>query len=379
MRSTSPLAALLVVLSGCSLDFQAQKDLPPGLQRRIAQKRAEAAERPNDVEVALQLGELYIDGERWFEAAEALNLARQNGGGTDPRVLGALATAYLSLGYFDQVEPLLRDCFQRNRQEPGCMYAAGELMMLVGSQSALEAARTVWSNLVAVAPDHRKAAYVRSALDQINAQLGPPGAPKDAPASRPASQPAARAETAPPAGGAAPPPGHPPTESAAPRPPPGHPPTGDTPAPTGVDPTVPGHAGAAGGEAVGKLNPFGVAIGKAMTAIRKNDAPGAEAAYREALGIRPDDAAALAGLSEALFAQRRLPEAVTTIESAWKQDPKDAQVRWVYGLVMLEAGKRPEAISAWEALARDNPDYAAQLKLADRLSAAKKKVTGAPN
>ena len=215
----------------------------------------------------------------------------------------------MSIGYYDQVEQLLRDCFAKNRGEPGCLYAAGELMMMVGTKPAQEAARSVWAQFVAVAPDHLRANYVRSELDQLNARLGPPSAaPKRAapPPSQPASQPASRPAAAP-------------TETAP-----------EQPSGNAVDPAVPGHAQGPQGRDVGELNPFGVAIQKAMVAIRNNDAPGAESAYREALEIRPNDASALAGLSEAQFSQRRIDDAVASIEKAWSIDPSDAQVRWVF-------------------------------------------------
>ena len=357
MRFVSSLF-LVLATAGCDLDFQAQKDLPAGLARRIAQKRAEAEQRPSDPQAALQLGELYMEGERWFEAAEALSRARTNAP-QDTRALGGLATAYMSLGFYNQVELLLRDCFQRNRQEPGCLYAAGELMMLVGSKPALEAARSVWSNLIAIAPNHQKAAYVRSALDQLNAQLGPPGAASQ-PSSRPA-QPGQAANQELPAGHP-PPAGHP-TPS-------GHPAPSDPPAGAGnVDPTVPGHADAAGNQDVGELNPFGVAIQKAMTAVRNNDAAGAEEGYTEALKIRPKDPGALAGLAEAQLAQNRTADAVTSISRAWEADNKDPQVRLVFGRVMFQARQRTdEAIAAWESIIRDTPDYARQLGLDRKLA-----------
>ena len=379
MRIACSIVILLAASTGCSLDFQAQKDLPAGLARRIAQKKAEADQRPTDAKLALELGELYIEGERWFEAAEALTTAKNNGGGDNSQVLGALATSYMSLGYYAQVETLLRDCFQRNRQEPGCLYAAGELMMLVGSKDALQAARTVWSNFVAVAPDHLKANYVRSALDQLNAQLGPPGQPSSQPSAGASSQPAnpSAANGNPPSGGELPA-GHPPAAPANNNLPAGHPPSAD--AKSNVDPAVPGHANVDGDADVGELNPFGVALQKALAATRRNDAPAAEKAYLEALKIRPNDVSALAGLAETQFVQKRLDDAVTTIEKAWAEDASDPQVRWIFGVVMIQKRKRlPEAVQAWEALARDTPQYAEQLDLKKKIASAKLLVGTAPS
>ncbi|MEM7678198.1 MAG: hypothetical protein AAF449_19575, partial [Myxococcota bacterium] len=65
------------LLNGCNfeLDLKAQKDLPAGLERRIVQKKSEVDQNPSDKRVALELAELYMEGERWFDAADALALA----------------------------------------------------------------------------------------------------------------------------------------------------------------------------------------------------------------------------------------------------------------------------------------------------------------
>ncbi len=355
-----------IFMVGCELEFQTQKTLPDGLARRIAQKRDELRQRPQDAEPVIQLAELYIEGERWFEAAETLDLARQRGASEDPRVLGGFAVVYLSLGYYRQVDRNLQACFQRSPREKLCLYAAGEFMMLIGSEPALQAARTVWRSFVKLAPNHPKAPYVRSALDRLDQQLGPPG--------RAASQPGGAASQ--PADAAGQPAG---SGSSSPQAQ-----AVDSPSETdhgqgASPPTIPGHAGATADQDVGELNPFGQAIQRALTADRNNDPSTAETAYREALSIRPNDVSALSGLAEAQLAQRKVDEAVTTIEKAWSIDPADPQARWVFGRVMLSAQRRTdEAIKAWEALARDNPEYARQLDLQQRIEAAKTYLNSGP-
>ena len=81
----------------------------------------------------------------------------------------------------------------------------------------------------------------------------------------------------------------------------------------------------------------------------------------------------LAGLAETLFHQKKVQEAQTTISLAYDADPKNAQARWVYGLIMIKSGKNmAKALQAWEALRRDSPDFAEQVGVTKTLDAVKK-------
>jgi cytochrome c-type biogenesis protein CcmH/NrfG len=64
---------------------------------------------------------------------------------------------------------------------------------------------------------------------------------------------------------------------------------------------------------------------------------------------------------------------VQAVEKAYQLDPQDPQVRWAFGLIMLRNQiKMAEAIGAWEALLRDDPEYAQRLGLKDRIEQIKK-------
>jgi cytochrome c-type biogenesis protein CcmH/NrfG len=121
-------------------------------------------------------------------------------------------------------------------------------------------------------------------------------------------------------------------------------------------------------------------MNRALEASRRNDARAAEAGYREAVKHRPNDVAALSGLAETLFAQNRHAEAITTIEKAWALAPANPQVRWTFGIIMLTNKKRTkEAVAAWEALAKENPEYAEPMGVPERLKAIKKYMEPAPH
>lgn len=353
-------------LAGCDLELDATRPIPAPLERRIAQAKAELAQDPADLDKRTELGMLFIEAERYFAAAETLKQSL-DAGADDAKVHAGLAEAYLELGYFKTCADHLRTCFSKNKDEPGCLYIFGALMEGIDDREAQEEAQRSYRRLLQVAPDFRKAKLAKSSLDQVEARLanmGPPSQPAAADSGGAAAAPTGAdphagvdgAPKADPHAGIA---GAPSATNGSPPPPdtPGH----EAP----VDP--------ASGKEVGGLNPFGEAIMTAVDAVRKNDAPAAEAAFRKALEIRPDDPAALAGLAEAEFAQGRKDAAVATIEKAYAKDPKDPQVRWAFGRIMIDVRKRmPDALEAWRALVKDEPEYAERLGVPTRLKALEK-------
>jgi tetratricopeptide (TPR) repeat protein len=328
VKRLAPVAAL--ALLGCELDVHRPR-LDPAIERRLAERRAAADARPDDLEAALALAEAQLEARQLFAAAEGFKAAATRAP-SSARARAGQFTAYLELGYIEAGIEAMKACFQLDREQPDCLYGFGALMELDGSERALREGRFAWRRFLEVAPAHPRAPYVRSALEQLEARLGP-----DAP--QPAPTGAVEGEDAP--GGAAP---------------------------------IPGHGGAAAPAGpVGQLNPFGQAIAKAVEAVKRSDAPGAEAAFREALAVRPEDAGAMAGLAEALFAQGRQPDAVKTVEQAHRLDPRDPQVRWAFGLIMLRNRTRTEeAVAAWESLLAEDPEYADQLRIPELLDAYRK-------
>lgn len=334
------IGAVFVSGTACDLKLDAAREIPGPLAERIAQKRAEVMAKPADANLNVELGTLYIAAEHYFEAADVLQSAKTQG--ADTSILHAgLAETYLELGYFRPCADELRACFQKNRDEPGCLYVFGMLMEGIQDRKALEEAQRAYRRLLQVAPDFRKAKLASSSLDQVEAKLA--ALPK--PASQPASEPAAPAPATPtaPAAEVVPTPGH----------------------TSQIDPAT--------GEDVGELNPYGQAIMKAMAAVRKNDGATAEAAFGEALKIRPDDASTRAGLAEAQFSQGKKAAAIENIEKAFAAEPTDPQVRWAFGRIMIEERRRVgEAVAAWRALVKDEPEYANQLGVPQRLEALSK-------
>jgi tetratricopeptide (TPR) repeat protein len=326
------LVACVLIASACGVDFSKPKAPDEGLAQRIAQRKNDLLQNPDNVKALIELGELQVEAGQMFEAADTL-VAAKNTGSDDIRIHAGLTQAYLELGYMKSGVESLRTCIEKDRSNPDCLFAYGKLLEPDQSDRSRLELRQVWLRFLEVAPNHRRATYVRSSLDQIEGQLANMKAPPEEPSSQPSEEPQ-------------------------------------------DPPPVPGHPGGTPeeNEDVGELNELGQAFQKAIAAVKRGDAPGAEAAFREALKLAPDDPGATAGLAEALFAQGKLDEAVKTIEKAYQLDPKDSEVRWAFGMIMERANKRiPDAIAAWEALIAADPEYAGRLGIPKRLEELKKR------
>ncbi len=335
-------ASALLLLFACEVDFTKPKAPDPGLAQRIAQRKNDLLKNPNDAATLLELAQLQHEAGLAFDAADTFLAARRNGL-DDIRINAGLTNTYFELGYLKSGIEELKSCIEKDRNNPECLLAYGRLIEGDDSQRAKQELRQVWLRFLQVAPNHPKANYVRGSLEQLDAQLGTAKEPPEEPASQPAD------------------------DGAAPIAP-------DAPPPAGVA-AIPGHPGGTpeASNDVGELNEFGQALSEAIEAVNKNDGVAAEAAFRRALKIRPDDPSAMAGLAETLFAQNKQEEAVKTVEKAYELDAKDPQVRWTFGLIMMRNQKRmSEAIAAWEALNREDPDYAQRLGIPQRLEAVKK-------
>jgi tetratricopeptide (TPR) repeat protein len=115
----------------------------------------------------------------------------------------------------------------------------------------------------------------------------------------------------------------------------------------------------------------------------------AEASYRESIRARPDDASAHVQLGNFLLQQGKLADAETAFREAirlkpddraarlglgnvalLRKDPRpeDADSHYGRGLVLEQQGKRPEALAAFKEAVRQKPDWAAaHFKLGDLL------------
>jgi cytochrome c-type biogenesis protein CcmH/NrfG len=364
----APIAfALLVALAACNVGEQTALD--PTVARRIAELRSRTLADPADSKALAELGTAYADGNRLFDAADSYQAALDHGA-RDAKTHAGLADVYLRLGYIARSVDELRGCMTIDRSNPDCLLALAKLFESEGSPSGLKEARRSIQALLAAAPSHPRRAEAEKALERIEARLGAVKDEPDAPSNIPEhAHGGAPADDEGEVEEGALPPGHPAMggrsgEALSP----GHPPAqGEDATKPGAD-TIPGHD-AKGGSEVGELNAFGVALQKAFNAVRTNDAPGAEKAFRAALALRPKDPTALSGLAQSLLAQSKLEEAAKTAEEALATDPRDPQARFTFGFIMLKAGKNLErGIKEWESLARDEPEYAKKMGITEMLA-----------
>ncbi len=322
--------ALGLALAGCSFD-PTRAPPPPQLAQELSELQGKLSANPEDLDTRVRLVEAHVRAGHLFAAAD---LAKET---TDrwprePRAYAALAATYDRLGYFMKGFETLRKCLEAVPENEPCTVTMAFMLMGEGSDFARKEARRMLRKLVERAtPSTPRLAEAKATLEVLEKELGPDtGAPPEVAASQP-----------------------------------GMPPTPANPHGTPTSPVdmIPGH-GTAGPEGadVGELNDFGRAFARALEATRNQDVKGAEAAFRDALKIKGDDASALAGLAETLLVQGMTKEAVQHAKRAYELAPGEPQTRWTFGLVMTKSGVDVAAgVDAWRALARDTPEVAAQV------------------
>ena len=92
----------------------------------------------------------------------------------------------------------------------------------------------------------------------------------------------------------------------------------------------------------------------------------AEAEYRAALdlhGAAPETAQALRGLSEALIAEKNLPEASSELAAYLEARPNDAKARVDHASLLLDLGQPDAALAELDRAAKTSPEGLPELKL----------------
>jgi tetratricopeptide (TPR) repeat protein len=332
------LALLLASLAVAACDLRAAKRTDdPALARTISELTTALGQSPNDLVLRRRLADAHLAAEHWFVAAEiykqVVDVTPEDG-----LALAGLSDAYLKLALYPQAfEALSRGVTAAEGGEE-CMLRLGLLLRGDGSPEGLVQARSVLARFVDRAPQHPRIEEARAALRELDVQIATtPGAAAIAGTSSTAGAPAGAASG------------------------------------TSPSASIPAHQGAAGQAPVGQLNPFGVAFGRALEAVRKSDAPGAEAALLEALKYQPDDVSALALLSETYLVMNRPDDARRYADKAYATNPRDSQARWAFGLVHVRTrGDVGRALEAWRALAKDDPDFAEQAGVTRSLAEAER-------
>lgn len=100
-------------------------------------------------------------------------------------------------------------------------------------------------------------------------------------------------------------------------------------------------------------------IGECQKALGQHDK--AMSAYREAIRVKPDDAEAFNRIGLVYHLQKDFPNAVIFYEQAARLDPKTGIYRKNVGLAYLAAGKKDEAMKAYNALVPVDAKLAGEL------------------
>lgn len=367
LKHTSMCRCLLLLLLtllfsvACEPDAAYRRPLDPGVERRLEQLRRQA--QSGAAEDLVQLGYTALEAKRYFEAADSLAKARDQGS-KNVAVFSGLARTYVALGYSQSAVQAIRACFNINRNEPDCLYAYGMLLSGDPSDGAQKELQRTWERFLKAAPkSHSQRGYVESSLSQLNGRFGKltqeeiDGVkPKPNQNSQPASAPPSTTSTS--------------TRSTGSKWAGTKPPTGEVDSNHGstTTSTQSPHANSD----VGQLNPFGSILQKAYRAWSDKDLTAAAAHFQAALGMRPDDAPMMAELARVLSEANKFDEAEKWVEKAKAGAPNNPQVRFAFGYVLLNARKRPEeALEAWKSLQKDHPDYAKRVGVTDILAAMK--------
>jgi Tfp pilus assembly protein PilF len=95
-----------------------------------------------------------------------------------------------------------------------------------------------------------------------------------------------------------------------------------------------------------------------VAAHRRNDVPGAERLYRQALDLAPGHPLALHYLGVALYQQKRLEEAIPLLDQAAALAPGEPEFHNNRGLALAASLRDPEAIEAYRRAIELNPAHA---------------------
>ncbi|MCK6551248.1 hypothetical protein L6R52_35765, partial [Myxococcota bacterium] len=179
------LGASALAISACA-DLSVHESKDPAVQGRISALEAQVRQSPDDVKLLIELGEAQHEANQDFAAADTLRAAVDRDA-KSAKAHGMLADTYLSLGYVSSAVDHLRQCMGIDRSDPDCLFAVGSLFENDSTQQGMSEARRAYRQMLATAPNHKKAALVRSRLDQLDAKLGPDNGQPEAAASQPAT------------------------------------------------------------------------------------------------------------------------------------------------------------------------------------------------
>jgi cytochrome c-type biogenesis protein CcmH/NrfG len=136
-----------------------------------------ATRQPNDAVVRTELGNMYMDAQRWDEAirwyGEALKLLPENG---DVRT--DMGACYVHSGRPEQGLEQFDAVLKRSPDHRNALFNRGVALLNMGRQAE---AADAWEDLLKRHPDDPQLAKLRGRIDEIRAATGaggPAGAPK---------------------------------------------------------------------------------------------------------------------------------------------------------------------------------------------------------
>jgi tetratricopeptide (TPR) repeat protein len=238
---------------------------------------------------------------------------------------------------------------QSDPGQPESLFFVGAILLEKSrTEPALrEEGKKYWKKLLAVAPDHPRAALVRENLPKVDQLF----APADAGGGMPAGHPPVAAGDS--SGGALPP---------------GHPPMGGE----QVGPSAEQVKNVAEAVANTEMTPelaksLDEAVGKGEALLDEGKYDEARSALIVAMPMRPDDPKLAAALGGAMRGLGRSPMAERVLGRALQLDPRSPRANYEMGLLLAARGEKSSAAERFQTVQSADPAFAEKHHVADEL------------
>lgn len=137
--------------------------------QEVAALEQQAADHPNDAEVRIRIGVLYLGAGRYRQAADWLRQATES----DEANLHArnhLAVALAEMGRFDEAISEYETALALDPSHPQSLYGLGRVLLY--GKKDVQRGIAVWEELIEVAPDSPEAQNIREEVEALKTAHG---------------------------------------------------------------------------------------------------------------------------------------------------------------------------------------------------------------
>ena len=146
----------------------ASQEISRAQHEEIARLKNELEKAPENVELLIQLGNLYFDASRYQDAVSYYEAALARNP-SNPLVLTDCAVMYFQLGDSDRALEYLQRAIVLKPDLPQAYYNKGLILMMAKGQK--EQALEAWREYIRIAPDSDQAEFVRKQIEAVEASV----------------------------------------------------------------------------------------------------------------------------------------------------------------------------------------------------------------